>query len=183
MTLAEVSALRLKTELPGDWSCERVPRFVDVLALARGRTMVLVDANKTDRVDLLVQAVQEADALDWAIFDTSSLEKIDAALKLEPRLMIMPRIEDAAQADAILSRWPTHPPVLVEIDSAVFPRAADRVHAAGHRVMTNGFAVDVGVKLGQPPSRYVALYEQGADVVQSDLPDLVLSALGRTPSP
>lgn len=183
LTLAEVQALRLKTDLPGDWSCEKVPTFVDILKLARGRAMVLVDANKTDRVDLLVKAIHDADALEWAIFDTSGLDKIDAALALEPKLMIMPRIGSEAQADAILARWPTHTPVLVEVDAALFPKTADKIHAAGSRVFTDVFLTDVGVKLGQPVTRYLPFYEQGADVLQSDLPDLVLEAIGRPYTP
>jgi hypothetical protein len=58
--------------------------------------MVLVDANKTDRVDLLVAAIVAIDTLDWAVFDTSSLDKIDRALAIEPRLMIQPRDRSAA---------------------------------------------------------------------------------------
>ena len=34
---------------------------------------MLVDANKTDRVDLLVADIVETDSLEWAIFDTSSV--------------------------------------------------------------------------------------------------------------
>lgn len=179
MTFDEVRNLKLKTDLPGDWSCEKIPTFLELLQLNRGRALVLVDANKTSRVDLLVKAIQDADALDWAVFDTSGLDKIDEALKLEPKLMIMPRIEDPAQADAILARYKDHLPVIVEVSASIFPKGVAAVHAAGTRVMTDVFTTDVGVKLGQPASRYLSVYEQGADIVQSDLPDLVLGALGR----
>lgn len=180
LTLAQIQALPLRTsELAGDFSCERVPKFVEILKLCRGRAMVLVDANKTDRVDLLVAAIKEADALEWAVFDTSSLDKIDKALALEPNLMIMTRIEDAASAPAVLAKYRDHVPVFVDVDAKVFPATADLVHAAGSRVMTNVFTTDVGVKLGSPASQYLAVYDKGADVLQSDLPDLVLGALGR----
>jgi len=182
MTFAELRALTLKTgELQGDFSCEKIPTLVELLTLCKGRAMVLIDANKTDRVDLLVAAIKEAGALDWAVFDTSGLDKIDQALLLEPKLMIMPRIEDAASAPAILARYKDHLPVLVEIDAKLFPTTVDLVHAAGTRTFTDVFTTDVGVKLGSPASQYLLTYDKGADVVQTDLPDLVIGALGRAP--
>lgn len=183
MTFAEIRALTILTELPGDFSCERVPTLTEVLQTARGRAMVLVDANKTDRVDLLVQAIHDADALDWAVFDTSSVAKIDQALALEPRLMIMPRIGSEAEAPGVLAHFAAHTPVIVEIDTALFPKTADLVHAAGTRVMTDAFGLDVGTLFGGSPSVYLEVYDKGADIVQSDLPDAVLTALGRPVPP
>ena len=181
MTLAEIQALKIKPgDLAGDFSCEKVPTFVDLLKLCRGRALVLVDANKTDRVDLLVAAIKEANALDWAVFDTSGLDKIDQALLLEPKLMIMPRVTDANVA-ATLDRYKAHLPVFVEVDAASFPKPVAAIHAAGTRVLTDVFTTDVGVKLGADATKYLDFYVQGADVLQTDLPDLVLGAIGRKP--
>ncbi len=183
-TFDEIRALKIKTnDLVGDFSCEKVPTLKELLELCRGRAMVLVDANKTSRVDLLVAAIRDADALDWAVFDTSDLAKIDAALALEPKLMIQPRINDAADAASILDKYKTHLPVFVEVSATIFPKTADLVHAAGTRVLTDVFGTDVGVKLGQPNSRYLEVFDKGADVAQSDLPDEVLRALGRPVPP
>ncbi|MBI2391261.1 MAG: glycerophosphodiester phosphodiesterase family protein [Deltaproteobacteria bacterium] len=179
LTFDEIRKLSVKTDLPGDFSCEKVPTLREILELSRGRALVLVDANKTSRVDLLVNAIRDADALDWAVFDTSSVDKIDQALAIEPRLMIMPRVADATAASAVLAKYEGHLPVFVEIDEKAFPKAVDVIHAAGTRAFTDVFLVDVGVKLGQPPSRYLEIFDKGADAVQSDLPDQVLAALGR----
>lgn len=184
LTFDELRALRVdQGELAGDFSCERVPTLKEILELCRGRALVLVDANKTDRVDLLVKAIQEADGLDWAVFDTSGLEKIDQALALEPKLMIMPRIRDEAQAGAILAKYAEHLPVIVEIDAKLFPKTADLVHAAGTRVMVDVFTTDLAVKLGGSRDAYLDFYAKGADILQSDLPDLVLQATGRNVPP
>jgi len=183
-TYAEIEQLSIRADgLAGDFSCERVPTLTQLLQTCVGRAMVLVDANKTDRVDLLVQAIHDANALDWAVFDTSDTNKIDAALALEPLLMIMPRIEAAADAPALLAKYASHLPVFVEIDSSVFPQTADLVHAAGTRALTDVFGIDLGVKLGSDPAGYLTIYGQGADVAQSDLPDMVLRALGRPVPP
>lgn len=183
LTYAEIAKLAIETQLPGDFSCERVPTLREVLETSRERAMVLVDANKTDRVDLLVEAIRAADALEWAIFDTSSVEKIDAALALEPSLMIMPRVKGASEAAQVLAHFAGHKPVLVELDDATFPDGVDVVHAAGTRAFTNAFGLDFGVKSGASPSVYLPLYDKGADVLQSDLPDAVLVALGRPVPP
>lgn len=178
MTLAQVQALHLTTgALAGDFSCEKIPTLRELLETCVGRALVLVDANKTDRVDLLVQAIEEAHAVDWAVFDTSSMDKIDRVL--EPKLMIMPRIATLAEAPGILAHYKDHLPVLVEIDASIFPMTADLVHAAGTRTLTDAFGQDFSVKYGGDPAIYVGLYDRGADVLQSELPDLVLKALGR----
>lgn len=183
-TFAEIRALSVKADgLSGDFSCERVPTLQELLETCVGRAMVLVDANKTGRVDLLVQAIQKANALDWAVFDTSDTQKIDQALALEPKLMIMPRVTDAASATAVLAKYINHLPVFVELDSATFPAGAAEVHAAGTRTLTDVFGIDLGVKLGSDPKAYLEPYAKGADVAQTDLPDLVLRALGRPVPP
>jgi glycerophosphoryl diester phosphodiesterase len=165
--------------LAGDYSCERVPTLRELLELCRGRAMVLVDANKTDRVDLLVQAIKDANAVEWAIFDTSDTAKIDQALTLEPKLMIQPRLRDPNDATALLTKYKDHLPVFIEVEESWFPKASDVIHAAGTRVFVNAFTTDVSIKLGGDKAQYLEIYGKGADAVQSDLPDVVLQALGR----
>lgn len=181
---AELRALTLRTNgLVGDFSCEKIPTLKELLETSVGRALVLVDANKTDRVDLLVAAIREANALEWAVFDTSSTDKIDRALALEPKLMIMPRVGTADEATAVLAKYKDHLPVFVEIDAASFPTGVAEVHRGGSRVFTDVFTTDLAVKLGADPRVYLETYDRGADVAQTDLPDLVLRALGRNVPP
>ncbi len=182
-TFDAIRKLGIRSDLPGDWSCERVPTLREVLETSVGRALVLVDANKTDRVDLLVQAIEDAKALEWAVFDTSTVAKIDAALALEPKLMIMPRVASADEATAVLAHFASHPPVFVEIDEAVFPAAVAEIHAAKTRTFTDAFGVDLSVKFGGDRAGYLDVYGKGADVLQTDLPDEVLRALGRPVPP
>jgi glycerophosphoryl diester phosphodiesterase len=181
MTLAELSALHIDaSKYPGDFSCERIPTIEEVLSLARGKIHVLLDANKTDRVDLLVAAVQSTDTLEWAIFDTDSVEKIQAALALEPKLHTMIRIQDEAELDAELATFASHPPIIVELTGGASPAVlAPAVHAAGHRVFTDAFGTDVAAGLSKDASLYGPIYEAGVDIIQTDRPDLVLEYLAR----
>ncbi len=183
MTLAEIQALHLKaSEYPGDFSCERVPTLEEVLAAAKGKVHVLVDANKTDRVDLLVAAIQATDTLDWAIFDTDSQDKIDEALALEPALHTMIRVGTTDELSAELAHFAAHPPVIVEVHGGADPAAlVPAIHAASHRALTDAFVTDVGAGLSDDPSLYDEMWAPGFDMLQSDRPDLVLRNIGRWP--
>jgi glycerophosphoryl diester phosphodiesterase len=179
LTYAEIRAFGILTDrYTGDFGCEYVPTLQEVLTTARGRIHVLVDANKTDRVDLLVAAIQETDTLAEAIFDTSSPEKIAEALALEPRLITMIRVETSEELDSELATFAEHPPVIVEIpDSA--PELASAVRAAGQRPFIDVFFTDAAVAYQEDPSLYEPFYEQGLGILQSDRPELVLGWLGR----
>ena len=182
MTLAEIQSLHIDAgTLAGDFSCERVPTLEELLTLARGRVHVLIDANKTDRVDLLVSAVHASDTLDWAIFDTDDPNKIAEALTLEPALHTMIRVADAAELDAELSAFADHPPVIVELhDGATVATLVPLVHAAGNRALADVFAIDLVAKFSNDPAAYAPVFEnEHMDIAQTDRPDLVLRYLGR----
>jgi glycerophosphoryl diester phosphodiesterase len=181
MTLAEVQALKIdSTKFAGDYSCDRVPTIEEVLLEARGKVHVLLDANKTDRVDLLIDAVHKTDTLDWAIFDTDSVEKIDAALALEPKIMTMIRVASLAEFDAEWTHFAAHPPIIVEIhDTAQTAEIAAAVHIKGSHTLTDTFGTDVGAGIANDPSFYGSIFDTGIDIGQTDRPDLVLRYLSR----
>lgn len=180
MTAAEVRALRIQSgRYAGDFSCERVPTLVEILQLCRGRAVVLVDANKTDRVDLLVRAIQDADARDWAVFDTSDVGKIQRALAIDPTLRVQIRPRTVAEITSQLDQLAPHLPVLVEIARSDVAAGAPIIHARGTRVFTDIFVEDVVVGLQGDLSYYGRVLDDGADVVQTDRPDLVLDVLRR----
>ena len=164
----------------GDFSCERIPTLEQILSAARGKVHVLIDANKTDRVDLLVAAVQATDTLDWAIFDTSSVDKIDQALAIEPNLFTMIRVESPEQLATQLEHFADHPPVIVEVNEGSV-EMLDAVHAAGHRALLDLFVIDVAVSFSGDLSAYEPNFANGLDIGQTDRPDFVLQYLGRFP--
>lgn len=179
LTYAEIQALTVETgAYPGDFSCEHVATLQEILAAAKGKIHVLIDANKTDRVDLLVQAVLDTDTLEWAIFDTSSDAKIDEAIAIAPSLLTMIRVGDAATLDAKLAHFAAHPPVLVEASDAPAGFAVE-ILARGHRPFIDVFIADgIGAVTGDL-SGYQAYLDQGYQVLQSDRPDLVKKVYGR----
>jgi glycerophosphoryl diester phosphodiesterase len=184
MTFDALRKLHVKSDrFPGDFSCERIPTLEELLTTCRGRALVLVDGNKSDQVEAMVDAIHKADALDWAVFDTDDLTKIDRALAAEPRLLIQPRVQKIEDLAPILQKYASHPPVFVEISSKVFPMGVAQLHGAGLRVLTDVFVADVGVRAGADRKTYLDFVTSGADALQSDLPDEVLLALGRPVPP
>lgn len=179
MTFDAVRALHIRTTFRGDYSCERVPTLEEILVQCKGRAHVLVDANKTDRVDLLVRAIQSADALDWAIFDTSDVAKIDAALAIEPGLHVMIRPSTVDEITVQLDHFAPLLPVIVELENGVVLAGAPIVHARGTRAFTDVFAADALFNVAEDSSGYETLLDQGLDIPQTDRPDAVLALFAR----
>ncbi len=181
MTFAQVRALTLRTDgYAGEYSCERVPTLTEILRLCRGRIVVVVDANKTDRVDLLVGAIREADAFDWSVFSTSDMDKLERALTMEPRIRghIRPRSvpEITAQLDRLGA---ARHPVIVELQRSDVREGALIVHARGSRVAADIFGEDVFVGTSGDIGLYGRAFDEGADIVQTDRPAQVLELLRR----
>ncbi len=177
MTFDEVRALHITTDLPGDYSCERVPTLEEILRTCRGRAVVLVDANKTDRVDLLVDAIHAADAVEWAVFDTSSLDKIDEALALDPTLHFMIRPDSVDQIEPQMDHYAPALPVIVELNVTDVDAGVPIVHARGTRALSDVFAADVLYNTTADPQGYADVLDAGLDILQSDRADVVIDFL------
>jgi len=179
MTLAEVRALPLRTDgFDGDFSCDRVPTFMEALELASGRISIVVDASKTDRVDLIVGAIQAAGALDRVVFDTADTDRIAEALALAPELRFLVRGSTPAELETRLAAVAPAEPVYVHIDLADPALMAPLVHDAGLRVFALGFVADV-VASRTGLDAYEPLYGSGVDMVQSNRIDQLGTFLGR----
>jgi len=185
LTLAEIQELKIDAErFTGDFSCDRVPTLEQVLTLAKGKVHVLVDANKTDRVDLLVAAIQSTGTLEWAIFDTDSVEKLDEALALEPNLLTMLRVSTIEELEMELAHFAAHPPVIIEINDGASPlKLVPPIKEAQHRAHGNVFVQDIAAAIDDKADAYDQTIANGIVILQSDRPDLVLRALDRWPPP
>lgn len=180
MTLDEVTALALRPEghpdLTGDFSCERVPTLAEAFEFVRGRFFVDLDV-KTDRVELVVDAIVAADLIDQVFFSTGDVERARAARLLEPRLRIQIRPDTVEAYAAAMARF-DRPPEVVEIPPTQIDALAADIHANGQRVFVDVFGFDAqALVTGEP--EYGSLYERGADILQSEFPHLVLQSLGR----
>lgn len=173
MTFSAARKLRMRSDgFSGDFGCDRIPTLREVLELSRGRISVLIDAEKTDRIDLIVRAVAEADARDWVVFDARDLSKIREALALDPRLRVMIRPRTArditSEVRAIGRR-----PVIVQLDRRHLREGAPIVRALGARVLTNVFEDDARAWVSGDESVYWEAISSGADILHSNHPYLL----------
>lgn len=170
LTLAQVRSLRLRADsYAGDFSCERVPTFEDVLRTCAGRVRVLIDAEKTDRVDLIVRAIENAGARDWVVFDAHDVAKIRAALALDPHLDVMIRPDRVEEIAASMRQLPRRP-VIVQLAPHQLRDGAFIVHSLNAKVLTNVFDED---RTGDRAA-YHRIIAAGADILQTDRPDVLL---------
>ena len=180
MTFAEVTALSLRPDghpdLRGDFSCERVPSLIEVLAFVRDRFFVDLDV-KTERVDLVVAALVAADALDHVYFSTGNIDHALRARALEPRLRVQIRPDSADEYEAAMARFERAPEV-VEIPLEQLDALASVIALNGQRVFVNVFGLDTQA-LVTGEAGYASVYMGGADILQSEFPHLLLTSLGR----
>jgi hypothetical protein len=138
----------------------------------------VVDGSKTDRVDLVVDAIHAANALDRVVYDVEDTTRLNAALALEPNLRFLIRATTMQELTDRLAAVAPHVPVYVHIDTASPSTMAAPVHAAGYRVFALGFTTDVAASL-HGVAAYEGLYASGVDMVQSNRIDLLGNFLGR----
>jgi glycerophosphoryl diester phosphodiesterase len=179
MTFASVRSLRIRAdEYVGDFGCERVATLEEVLRLCAGHVRVLIDMEKTDRVDLIVRAVHQAGARDWVVLDARNLDRIHQALAIDPRLAVMIRPDKVSTIVAEFHAFTRHP-AIVQLGKRVLREGAPIVHALGARVLTNVFDEDEVAALTRDGNGYDEATRSGADILQSDRPELMLAIRGR----
>jgi glycerophosphoryl diester phosphodiesterase len=175
-TLDALSALALDAgELPGDFSCERVPTLADELALTAGRIVAVLDLSKTDRLEEIVDEVLAAGALDRVVFDHPDLAALDRVIAHAPEAHVLLRATDPDALGAGLDHLAAHPPVYVHVEDA--DPAALLPSARGQRLFALGFTRDLLAP--RDLTAYESAYAAGATMLQTNRPDLLGAFLGR----
>lgn len=180
-TAAELSAMPLlplaRDDIPGDFGCETVPTLDEVFALTRGRLFIDLDT-KTSRVELVVEAIRAAGLVDEVFVSVSDPQRAARARALAPeiRIQIRPDTPDEyAAAMALFDR----PPEVVEIPGDRIAEMAPAIRAAGQKVFANVFGDDAVALLRGRLEVYRDRYAEGAHILQSEYPSLVVDALDR----
>lgn len=172
-TFEELRKLRLVSK--GQVTAETIPTLEEALQAAKGNILVDLDL-KTDRIDKVIEVVRKMDAGNFVFFfdsDYEILSKVDSASK---KYMIMPRAYSQAMADSALSRFD---PEVVHIDSEFYtPEVTSLIRAKHARVWINALGVpDNEIRKGNAKKVLLDLTKQGANVIQTDEPEKMISAL------
>jgi glycerophosphoryl diester phosphodiesterase len=185
MTLSEVTALPLKPEnalgliYGGDFSCELVPTLSQAFALTRDQVFIDLDT-KTDRIDLVVAAIEDADLVDQVFISVGNAERAAQARSLNPDIRVQVRPDDEKELEAALALFPTRPPEIIEVPYMKISVLAPLVAPLDSALFSDAWEQDALIALAnEEGSVYISVFDLGVKILQSEFPAMVLTALNR----
>ncbi len=175
-TWEELQRLFIKDK--GKQTTYKIPSLEEALALADSKIMVDLDL-KTDRVEEVIKIVKKTDTQEFVFFFDSNYELLSRIITNDKSLMIMPRAYSLTQVDSIFTRF--DPPV-VHIDFSFYTTACEkRIQQHGARVWINALGeCDDGFRKGHTKRSLKKLLMNGANIIQTDEPELLLRALEKS---
>jgi glycerophosphoryl diester phosphodiesterase len=144
-----------------------IPTLDEVMRLVAGRVLLYIDM-KTDRVELVVDAIRKHNAYDWTILLGSAGQLIQVH-ELDPRCRLHTIVNSRKELDELLAHVT---PVMIEVSRLPDPAYVQYVHG-------KGFMLELDT-MGRPDRQAVRFkrYELwrsylscGADFVMSDYPE------------
>ncbi len=174
LTLAEIKSYRLRAPY-GRISKESVPTFEAFLKVAKGKIMVDLDI-KTDNYRGIVEMVKKTGTtLDVFYFD-NDYDQLDRIKEIDPSAQIMPRAYSQHMADSALVRF--SPPV-VHIDPSFYTKELTAMLKKNNaRIWINTLGeADGRIRYGQGERTLAELLKYGANMIQTDEPEMLLQLL------
>ncbi|GHB60668.1 glycerophosphoryl diester phosphodiesterase [Persicitalea jodogahamensis] len=172
-TFIELQKLRLVAN--GKETNEKIPALQDVLNLAKGHIMIDLDL-KTDRLDAIMAVVKKTGTQNIAFFFDSDYEALAEVEQADADYMLMPRAYSEAMADSAIIRFG---PEVVHIDSKFYtPEVTRLIKGNKARIWINALGEpDQKLRSGKVEEALSDLLRFGANIVQTDEPELLLDAL------
>jgi glycerophosphoryl diester phosphodiesterase len=152
-----------------------IPSLEEALETTRGKILVDLDL-KTDRIDEVIDIVEKTGVKDFVFFFDSDYHVLSRVRAADSEYMIMPRAHTVAEADSAIVLF--DPPV-VHIDFSFYgPECVKTISMSSARIWINALGdCDRNFKRGRGKRAIRKLLEHGANVIQTDEPNLLLAAL------
>lgn len=159
----------------GEKTSLKIPTLEDALELADGKILVDLDL-KTDRINEVMEVVKRTDTQEIVFFFDSDYEVLSRVQAADQELMIMPRAHSTAQADSAITLF--DPPV-IHIDFSFYtPECVKLIQNSDARIWINALgACDEDIRSGKTKRALKKLLAYGANVIQTDEPELLIRAL------
>lgn len=153
----------------------KIPTLEEALELADGKILVDLDL-KTDRIDKVIQIVKKTETKDIVFFFDSDYEILLKVRAADKDFMIMPRAYSIAQVDSAIMLF--DPPV-IHIDNTFYtPECVRLIKSSYARIWINALGEqDNDIREGKEKRALKKLLSLGANIVQTDEPELLLRAL------
>jgi glycerophosphoryl diester phosphodiesterase len=161
----------------GDFECESIPTLREALVLTQNQLFVDLDL-KTNRVDLIIPLIEELDMMDQVYFSTSQVELALVVKRLSPQARIQIRPNTVADIQEQAERF-NHVPEIFEIPMTLIEDARAVINGYQSKIFTDVWGLDAQTFISGEYDLYLLPFEQGAHVIQSEMPLAVLHALDR----
>lgn len=176
MTWADMQQLELLDCEPGNAESCRVPRFEDVLPLADELGIMLYLDVKTDRTDLVLEAIDQGPYHHVSLV-RDGLDKVVPLAGQDEDLLVMPPVGTLLELEAARTAIPNL--VIVELASGVpdpeFTAAADSL---GIKVQQDVMAHGDFLGATGDYSNWKEFIDAGVFLPQTDFPQLLVPAVG-----
>lgn len=153
----------------------KIPTLEDALKVAHGKILVDLDL-KTDRIDKVIEVVNRTNLKEFVVFFDSDYQVLSQIKKTDNEYMIMPRAHSVAEADSAIALFD---PPIVHIDFSFYTKECVKLIASSNaRVWLNALGrYDDDISRGNAKRPLKKLLAYGANVIQTDHPELLLTAL------
>ena len=153
----------------------KIPTLREALEASRGKVMVDLDL-KTTRIKEVIGVVKKTGTEEIVFFFDSDYAILDQVQLAGKELMVMPRAHSLSEADSAITRF--DPPV-VHIDFSFYGQeSTELIRSSDARIWINALGdPDEDLRKGHDKKALKKLLEDGANVIQTDEPELLLKAL------
>lgn len=172
-TLEELRKFRLKHK--GVVTDEMIPTFNEALRLVKGKAMVDIDL-KTDQLDPIISVVRESGCENQVFFFDSDYNALQYVRDAGEEFMLMPRAYSLQMADSAITRFQ---PAVVHVDFNFYNESTEKLIKSGKaRIWINALdAYDPALGTAKESEALDKLLKFGANVIQTDQPELLIKAL------
>ncbi|MCK5814975.1 MAG: glycerophosphodiester phosphodiesterase family protein [Flavobacteriaceae bacterium] len=174
LTFAELRTYKLTGDY-GRVSEETIPTFEEALNEIKGKIMFDIDM-KTDNVEGMVAMVEKTGTNADVFYFDNDYHQLDAIIKMKSSSKLMPRAYSYKMADSAIVRYS---PAIVHIGPDFYTEELTKMLRQNNvRVWINSLGRnDALIRYGDGEKALEILIGKGANVIQTDEPDMLLQLL------
>ena len=174
LTYAELSALKLNDAEEGNPESYRIPTFSEVLLAAREEGVMLYVDQKTDRSDLVLEAIQQGQFYEHALV-RAGLDRLLEISAEDNQVMLMPPVETKEEFERVLENLPEVKIVEIAMLGAN-KEFAEIILNAGVKIQQDTFAGDMLALVGDYTG-WKNYLMAGVLLMQTEMPHLLQPAV------
>lgn len=167
---------QFKLKMPdGTVTNEHLATFEEALNMVKGKAMIDIDL-KTSNLKPIIDAIKRTGTENQVFFFDNDYDALKEALSMLPEALIMPRAHSFDMADSALTVFS---PVAVHIDDSFYTQeVCDLLHTNNARIWINALGdQDRLIEAGETGQALDSLMKYGANIIQTDLPEILIPLL------